>query len=277
MMKYSYNDIMEPWYPEEFKVIDMDPIKKNTYAISNYGRVMNINTKKILVQIYDHGYKKISLSSINSSNYGIYLIHILVAYHFIPKTEDDIANNRNIVNHKNFIKSQNFVHNLEWVNYQENMMHYNEFGHLKLNSEVVRRASPGWSPIHKGEEISTAKLTKADVITICKLLEKGCNDYKELCNSIRLEYNPTNKHLIYEIARGNRWKHISCNYNIGHPKDIFDYSPYVQKTCELLEQNLTPKKIIIELGLEYNNNTRSFVNRVKRRIAFSNISKNYNF
>lgn len=59
MMKYSYNDIMEPWYPEEFKVIDMDPIKKNTYAISNYGRVMNINTKKILVQIYDHGYKKL--------------------------------------------------------------------------------------------------------------------------------------------------------------------------------------------------------------------------
>lgn len=27
-MKYSYNDIMEPWYPEEFKIIQLQPIKK---------------------------------------------------------------------------------------------------------------------------------------------------------------------------------------------------------------------------------------------------------
>ena len=57
-MKYSYNDIMYPWYPEEFKIIKVDTIKENTYAISNYGRVMNINTKNILKQINDNGYKK---------------------------------------------------------------------------------------------------------------------------------------------------------------------------------------------------------------------------
>lgn len=46
-MKYSYNNIMEPWYLEEFKIIDMEPIRKNYYAISNYGRVMNIKTHKL--------------------------------------------------------------------------------------------------------------------------------------------------------------------------------------------------------------------------------------
>ena len=32
-MKYSYNNIMEPWYPEEFRTIQLPPIKKDTYAI----------------------------------------------------------------------------------------------------------------------------------------------------------------------------------------------------------------------------------------------------
>lgn len=274
-MKYSFNEIREPWYPEEFKIIEFEDIKKNTYAISNYGRVMNINTNNILSQINDHGYRKVALYG-NASKKFIYFIHVLVAHHFIPKTEDDINNNRNIINHKNFITSDNYVHNLEWVNYQENMAHFQEYGHLKMKN-IVQRKTDGWNTVHRGEEIYTSKLTEEQVHTVCKLLEEGCNDYKLLTNAIGLEYNKNNRQMIYNISRGVRWKHISSQYNLSGPGKWFDYSPYAKPACEMLEQGLKPKQIISMLGLEYNNNTLNFIVRLKQRKVFTKISKDYNF
>ena len=157
------------------------------------------------------------------------------------------------------------------------MAHFQEYGHLKLNTDIVKRVSNGWSPIHRGEEIYTSKLKEEQVHIICKLLESGCNDYKKLTSSIGLEYNNNTRQMIYNIARGFRWKHISSQYNIKAPKEVFDYSPYVITACELIEKQLKPKDIINKLGLEYNNNTRSFIQRLKSRQVFTDISKDYNF
>ena len=137
-MNYNFNEILEPWYSEEYRIINMVPIKQNMYAISNYGNIINIKTNKKLCIFKGGGYCNVALQNIDNSR-GIYYIHILVAYHFIPKTQDDIINNRNYVNHKNLIRSMNYVHNLEWVNSIENNKHSYEYRNMKIRSNIVKR------------------------------------------------------------------------------------------------------------------------------------------
>lgn len=170
-MKYSYNNIMEPWYLEEFKIIDMEPIRKNYYAISNYGRVMNIKTHKLINTFQGSGgYYRVSLNNEDKTR-TTYQVHILVALHFIPRTHDDIINNRNIVNHKNLLTFVNYVHNLEWVNISENAAHSHQYRHLKLTSAVSRIKNNPWADT-KGSKNGMSKLTEDQVHKMCQLLEK---------------------------------------------------------------------------------------------------------
>lgn len=213
-MKYSYNDIMEPWYPEEFKIINAYDIKLNTYAISNYGRVMNINTKRILSTISHDGYREVRLYT-NDGKYKGYRVHILVALHFIPKTEDDILNDRIYVNHKNLIRGMNYVHNLEWVNMTENNNHSVHYRDKSIKCDVVKRITYGWGDSRniEGEKSPLARLTNDQVHQICKMLEQKIYTTKDICSAVGLTTSKNDKELIYNIKRHKRWKHISKYYN----------------------------------------------------------------
>lgn len=80
------------------------------YSVSNYGRIKNNKTNKILKpKITDEGYMNISL--INKENKLNIPIHRLVCEYFNEKTYD----NDNVVNHINEIKHDNYYKNLEWV------------------------------------------------------------------------------------------------------------------------------------------------------------------
>lgn len=214
-MKYSYNDIMEPWYPEEFKTINYYPIKQNMYAISNYGRVININTNRELCRFKGGGYYNIALQNEDNSR-SVYYIHILVAHHFIPRTEDDIANNRIYVNHKNLIRSMNYVHNLEWVNDAENNKHSYEYRDLKLRSDVVvRLKTETWGTMRTcGEKNGMARITEDQANEICRLGEEGGHTNLEICRLAGLEGNKNDIGVVRSILTGKRWKHVSCNYNL---------------------------------------------------------------
>lgn len=278
-MKYSYNEISNPWYPEEFKIIEMPPIKQNMYAISNYGNIMNIKTGKLLSKLSScNGYVETALQNEDNSR-GIYKNHILVAYHFIPKTQDDIINNRNMVNHKNLMRNQNYMHNLEWVNYEENNAHAREYGHLKLNNNVVIRLSEGsWGNSNtSGSRNGMARLTEDQVHIICTMLEQKYS-YKDICKAIELEDNDNNRHLITNIVSGKRWTHISKNYNLPKPNICTDFSDYIIPVCELIEKGHSTTDIIKILGMDNTKDrSRSFINRLKRKQIYPEITKNYNF
>lgn len=80
----------------------------NEYQVSNYGRIKNKNTEKILKSYKrKDGYLKIELNK--EKNNKTFYIHRLVAEAFIPN-----PNNLIFVNHKDENKSNNCVSNLEW-------------------------------------------------------------------------------------------------------------------------------------------------------------------
>lgn len=92
------------------------PIKDfEAYEISNKGRIRKGD--KILKPFDNNGYERILLS--NGKEKRKFLIHRLVAIHFIP-TEDYSME----VNHKDTNKKNNNADNLEWVTTQQNIKHY---------------------------------------------------------------------------------------------------------------------------------------------------------
>ena len=88
------------------------------YQISSLGRVKSLNYRntgkeKILKQNINKGYKEISL--FNGKTKKIYLVHRLVALHYISN-----PNNYPCVNHKDEDKTNNTVSNLEYCTYKYN-------------------------------------------------------------------------------------------------------------------------------------------------------------
>lgn len=77
------------------------------YAVSTYGNVMSLRSKKILKPLNSHGYDRVVLSF--KGKIERCLVHRLVAQAFIPNP-DGLPQ----INHKDENKKNNFVDNLEW-------------------------------------------------------------------------------------------------------------------------------------------------------------------
>lgn len=94
------------------------PIKNyENYMISNFGKVYSNITNKILKQEKTkNNYYRVALS--NKTKTKHFLIHRLVAEHFIPNDDNKLC-----VNHKNGNKGCNYDWNLEWCTYKENINH----------------------------------------------------------------------------------------------------------------------------------------------------------
>ena len=92
-------------------------LENSNYAISDLGRLKNINTGRILKQHKNKkGYQRIRLVFKDGSKKGFF-VHRLVAYNFNTNGSGDF------VNHKNGIRDDNRIDNLEWVSAIENTNH----------------------------------------------------------------------------------------------------------------------------------------------------------
>ena len=135
---------------EIWKTIDDRP----KYEISNYGRVKNKRTGKILGDRFDKdGYQDVYLYD-DSGKGGNKKVHRLVASAFLAQDP-----NKTYVNHKNGIKTDNHVENLEWCTSSENTIHAYNTGLLKANMRPAINAR--------------TKISTKDEIEIRKMREKG--------------------------------------------------------------------------------------------------------
>ena len=84
------------------------------YLIYSDGRVYNKKFKRFLKpQVIKEGYLRLGLS--NNGKRKMFLIHRLVALHYIPNPQNKLE-----VDHINSITNDNSVENLQWLTSQEN-------------------------------------------------------------------------------------------------------------------------------------------------------------
>lgn len=95
---------------EIFKICHQYP----KYSVSNYGRVQNNKSKRILKGMDRKGYLRLKLMTMNS-NGKMVSIHRLVAEEFIDNPEG-----YDCIDHKDRNKQNNFVNNLKWCNHRIN-------------------------------------------------------------------------------------------------------------------------------------------------------------
>ena len=143
------------------------------YQVSNYGRIRNINSNKILKpNKHKTGYLNIDL---HGKNKYMPYIHVLVANAFIEKPNDTVE-----VNHIDGNKENNCVDNLEWVTKSQNIIHAYEHN-LRKDNKPCRC-------IEDGKEFnSLAEAGK--YYNICwRGIAKVCNKKQKTCGKRHFEF-----------------------------------------------------------------------------------------
>ena len=172
---------------EIFKPIDLNP----KYSVSNFGRVRNNKTNKILSPRNLQGYQRVAFYV--DGKQTDFRIHRLVAKAFILSPE-----NKPQVNHINGNKSDNHVNNLEWCTNGENVRHALRTGLIDpRNISLAVR----------GEKHPRAKLSEKQVMEIKKKLKYRTG------LSLAKEYNVTPS-LISLIRNNKKWSHIQSSTTI---------------------------------------------------------------
>lgn len=150
------------------------------YSISNFGRVLNLNTGKILKPSKnDKGYY--SVKYYVNGNKKTMLVHRLVMRAFLPNCEDYE------VNHMNTDKSDNKLVNLELMTRSENLKHAKENGCYKSL---------------KMEESPSFKFTKEIVDNMIEMKKSGSR-----LSEIATKYNTSISYtctMIKQRLGGNR-------------------------------------------------------------------------
>ena len=154
------------------------PIKgyEDIYLISNFGRVKNKNTSKVLKERYTTtGCARVNLSK--SGEMATHRVHRLVGTHFIPNPD-----NLPEINHINEDKTDNRVENLEWCDRGYNV----NFG-SRIEKQKSKVSKPVRQLSKRGEIISSYpsiiqagrenKLSNSCISACCRGLRHTCGGY----------------------------------------------------------------------------------------------------
>lgn len=140
-------ELYESMYEEEWRVVARYP----RYEVSNYGRIRNIKTGRILKQFpNEKGYMTLTLSiGIKDVQFSV-RVHRIVAEAFCKNPYDCDIEELD-VNHDDGDKTNNRVYNLYWATRKENIRHAFDTG-LKVSGRSRRIRV-----IETGEEFYSAR------------------------------------------------------------------------------------------------------------------------
>lgn len=167
---------------EKFIIIDFNL----NYAVSNFGNVMNVNTKKILSPILRE-YLEVTLHNVSNKRgkngyRKSYRIHRLVARYFV-----DNKFNKPYVNHIDGNKHNNNSYNLEWVTAKENTSHAYESGLITTRKPIKAINIKDDSIIEVFESLSEcSRFFNCNKAYIHRALNRTCN--KNTYKGYKFEY-----------------------------------------------------------------------------------------
>lgn len=192
-----------------FKIIDHPSIKANTYAVDEYGTVMNIHTGRILTPYLDkYGYWCIGLVSSTGGRVHIG-VYRLVAMCHVPNPDPE---NFTSVNHIYGVHCTNYYKHLEWCTREYNSGYrYKPDGSIIIPINGMVRTNINYSKSRKGEANGGAKLTEAQVRLMCEMVANGAN-YEEALTAAGIEVNDTSRKSLALIVNGHKWRHIASEY-----------------------------------------------------------------
>jgi hypothetical protein len=177
---YSLDNLQEESggviYAEIWQPVN-DPIFRDSFLVSTFGRIKSLHNNKIRRQWQENGaYLRITLT--NKKYSKPFYCHILIARTFIPN-----PNNLPQVNHIKGIKTDNRVWMLEWSTSKDNILHAFQLGLSK-----------------KGEDHGLSKLTNDQVFDIFTSKEKRPELIKKYGVSTE---------TIKSIKLGKTWSHLT--------------------------------------------------------------------
>jgi hypothetical protein len=210
---------------EIWKKIYIDD-KETVYLISNFGRVYNNDTSRILKPVPEKrkGYQMIYLR-VGKKKYCRFRIHRLVAFYFI---ENDDPKNKTQVDHIDGDKTNNSYHNLEWVTAKEN---------------VQRAFKSKIHPIYTCEDASHAQKTNEEIKLICEFMVKFPEvPLKKVARMFEVSYA-----TIQNLRMQRQWKEITSQYDFGLKHDIYRTEKIKAEIDKLLLSGYGIKYIIKHL------------------------------
>lgn len=206
-------------YEELWKPIVIKEKYETHYSISNFGKVRNDETGKILKDRMNGKYHMIKISYTDENGdckqFGTNICR-LVAIAFIPIPEkykkkglgfDDLE-----VDHMRDGDPKNHdddsIYNLQWITKKENIKKAKEAG-LYEKTHMKGTTHPDWDWM-VGEKNATAIYSNKLIHKICKAIEKNKLSMREISEKYEVPYG-----LVTDIKGGKSWKHISCLYDLS--------------------------------------------------------------
>ena len=244
----------------------------NKYQISTYGRLIDLETRKIYPtgnaredKYPNHVFKLIDGSVLTVN------LHQLVAEKFKPIRPI----NCDAIDHIDSVKYHNWVWNFDYVTRVENL---NRAGENNL--------------FPSGENHHSTKLTENDVRKISEMIAKG------ISNSVirqSIGYDKLSNQTLCDIKAKRSWSKVSDEYfQINENEKVHNYKSLqeekeklIRTVCSNIEKmgyNATGRDIAIASGIPMDDlskkeqdSYRNFVNRIRYKLNYTNISKDYNF
>ena len=224
------------------------------------------------------GYYHVNLQTIHG-NTKSYTVHKLALASFSLCHKID----KNVINHKDTDKLNNNISNLEYCTPSENTRHAIQNVCRKLSDEEI---IPNYNENsdRAGINNSNCKVFNEEQIRyICDRMQYN-TPYPQILEELGLEVKKNYLDILTKIRAKKLWYCISKDYNIPNKeyrsKAIHYSEEEIRKICKLISEGYPCYKIAEIMNIKFTPQTeadkfRHFVNRIKNKKTFVNISDDY--
>lgn len=236
------------------------PGVRKMYCISNYGRVINSQSNRILKQqISVAGYPEV-MFCLENAKVKLMRVHRLEMLVFNP-----IPGCENLqINHIDGNKQNNHISNLEWVTASQNIKHAYSMG----------LATPN---VHCCEDSHFAKISRDQAVQICYLLQDGILSMEQIAQVVGTTYG-----IVKSIKYRQCWTEVSMGFRF--PSNKYSPDDVVHALCQWFQEHKNYTGTVMDhcraavaaCGLE--GKVKDFtVYDIYKRKRHVNISCNYDF